>query len=81
MSIIKNIISVFSTQIIEKFVRQINSIILAEDNNINSLENLNHLLVILNFSGTNNLVSSDNIENVFLFIKLSDHNIGSCLKL
>lgn len=54
---------------------------IADDNSINSLENLNHLLVILNFSGTNNLVSSDNTENVFLIIKLSDHNIGSCLKL
>lgn len=55
--------------------------LIAYDNNMNSLENLNHLLVILNFSGTNNLVNSDSVENVFLIKRLFDHNIGSCLKL
>jgi hypothetical protein len=55
--------------------------LIADDNNINSFENLSHLLAILKFSGTNNLESSDNIEKVFLIIKLSDHKIGSCLKL
>ena len=55
--------------------------LIADDNNINSFENLSHLLVILKFSGTNNLVSSEKIKNVFLVMKLSDHKIGSCLKL
>ena len=39
--------------------------LIAYDSNMNSLENLNHLLVILNFSGTNNLVNSQYRKCIF----------------